>query len=158
MASPVAKLQSPLDSAVDAIKVNPEYLTQKHAIELVYLLKVKYPDLPEFAKPKASDGAGQTNVLKDQLERMGDALSRLLTSANNGESADFKRLFDAQKEYFKLLAKFNSALEANDRLNVIENATHQALSELGNKDLTNHFMVLLREKLIESDRNRALNG
>lgn len=152
-----AKLTSPLVQAVDSIIENPQYLTEKQAIGLAFLLKKHFPKLPEFTNGTSADIKGQTNSLRAQLIKMGESLDRMLNSAISGDTTDYKRLFDAQSNYFKLLAKFNDALAANDRLNVIEVATFEALSSLGNKDISERFMVIFREKLLENSKKLDQN-
>lgn len=157
MEAKLIKPTSPLDGAVEQIIQNPQYITEKQAIGLAFLLKKHFPKIPEFTNGTNADIKGQTNSLRAQLIKMGESLDRMLNSAIGGESTDYKRLFDAQSNYFKLLAKFNDALAANDRLNVIEMSTYATLSALGNKEITEQFMAILREKLIENSKNLGQN-
>ena len=149
-----AKATSPLDASVQAILEHPEYILQTQAVALAALLKKHFSHLSIFDAPEnVVDGK---NVLQNQLNGMGNSIRKLiakLDGATTTDSMDLKRLFDVQKEYFKLVEKYNSALEANARVMAIEKATIEALQSVGNKDLTDKFMSFLHKNLAEISEN-----
>lgn len=145
MAVPKASLQSPLEGAVDQIKEHPNYLTSEQAKYLRNLIRSKFPDLFEEAANDKKD------TLRGQLERMGLTIDRMIIAGTgaDGGTTDIKRILDAQANYFRLFAKFNDTMDANERLQNIEQATIEALQEMPDKRVYDIFLRIFKEKLAE---------
>jgi hypothetical protein len=140
----IAKAQSPLESAVQQIIDNPQYLLAVHSTPLLNVLKRRFPELFLTApEDETRDQVGK------QLQIMGESLKTLALAAAGGDTTEVKRLVDAQGQYFRLVAKYNDALAANARLFALESATTEALQEIGNKALQDSFLKTFRRILEE---------
>lgn len=139
--------RSPLEAPLATIIANPQYLSREHAMKLLGLIKLNFPDLQE------ADETTQRITLRQQLQKMGTQIEKMTTNAIGGESTDLKRVFDAQKEFFKLFAKYNDTLKANDRLQAVENATIEAFKDLADKSIGEKFLELFHVKLEQSSKN-----
>lgn len=142
-----ASLVSPLDNAVMQIMDTPQYLTAEHGKRLMATLRRQFPN------DNVEDEAADKDILRKQLKSMGTSLASLVAKAVGGETTDMKRVVDAQLQYFKVVAKYEDTLKANDRTQAIEAATIAALQELGDMKLYNRFLVLFRVKLEDKTEN-----
>lgn len=137
---------NPLERPVQQILDSPSYLTASQIKRLRDIL------------PKPKEDAGTMDVnrsLKQQLSAQLDMLKRLEHLGQGSQDVgEVRQIMASQRDMFNLLGKFQSALESEEKLQVIESSIIAALEETKNEPLKERFLAVWKEKLSKLRKNQ----
>lgn len=144
------RVVNPLAKPVGLICDNPDYLND----EQIGRLMACFPDEAIARHAPATAIKDDTmsdslNSLKQQLEsmmRMQDRLMKLALKDNDSDSA--RKAIAGGKDLFNLFARFEEKIDRQSRQRHIELAVKETFDELGNDELKQSFVKILREKLV----------
>ncbi len=124
-----------LESLVDQIVENSNYLTPALVGRLFSVL------------PEASDTKTKKRTLKGQLERMFMMLDKLESLSTGTENVmEMKQVIIAAKDLYTLVAKYEQTVNAQERMQALENTIIDTLDELDGS-IKEKFLSLWRSKL-----------
>jgi len=136
--------RNPLDYFVEEIVKAPQYLTAAHKTALSALVGVE-----EASLAKAPS-------LKAQLERQLRMLQKLEhLSSSSTDIGEVKRVMDAARDLYNLIAKFQTAVAAEERTNAIFESVRITFEDLNDDALTAQFLAAYKAKIGEIDRRNG---
>lgn len=145
---------NPLDKSVDTIVDNKEYLQERHVQALLGVLPLVY--LKKLMPQADSTVSKSENRLSSQLARMMQLQETLMNEATSSADPDLKKkALTSGKDLFNLYAKFEALMDRQSRQANIEAAVKEAFIEIGNPELEQIFLKLLKDNLIRAAKSRS---
>lgn len=145
-----AVLKSPFDPYVAQILSNPQYLSQMNATALLAVIKRVFPSLDAASSPHKPNVSPQ-ELLSDTISALAETIKKMNMAAATNEggmnTADLKKIVDAQEKQIKILARLSEVLTANERQTALENALIEAMDETENKAFKESFLSKFHVKL-----------
>lgn len=139
-----AVLQNPLEYHVQQIIENPNYLTSEQVAKLLGVI-------PE--EKKGSRDKNLNTSLKRQLDRQLRMMEKLESlAASSTDIGEMKQVLTAAKDLFNLLAKFQAAIRAEEKVQAVEESILDAMNAVGNDDLRTKFLAAWRERIQKMER------
>lgn len=136
---------NPLERPVQQILDSPSYLTASQIQRLRNIL------------PKAKEDEAGVDInrsLKQQLSAQLEMLKRLEHLGQGSQDVgEVRQIMASQRDMFNLLGKFQSALESEEKLQVIETSIIAALEETKNEPLKERFLAIWKERLMKLRKN-----
>lgn len=148
-------LKSPFDPIVRQIVESPTYLSMENAKDLISAIRKIYPSLArEQITP--TDAMSATDLLGSTISSLNSTIEKLHMAASTAEggmnTADLKKVVDAQEKQIRILSKLSETLTANERQSALENAIVEALDEAGDTSFKELLLAKFHEKLGEHSK------
>lgn len=142
---------NPLDSAVDALVENAEYVSKTHIDKLVKLFALHGKDVRDLDMD-----LDQPVDLRYEINRQFRLLRQVQSAVTGSNDVEqIKKVLSASREIFQNLMKFQDTVHLQERSQAFENAVVEAMKDLDNPELMKKFRFLVAQKLSKTSKAAA---